>query len=463
MLPQLRVFGTCTTLDKKNDAVPIKLSMHQQKAQRLMAEREEKKFWNKQNEVDRFATDTRTRKIIQEVTMPILDNQLSLQNKIEFDIMKRLEDHHDRLEAVEYALYKTENPDSRFEKIYASLAEYEVNRRMDKQSFEDLQRNIEQQLKDSVFDMDCKIRELDHYKTSFENLSTDISTTKERIESFMNQQADNLTKYMQQGSEKMSKMEDRILKLEDKSLDQKFQIDKLMSLTTGHSSQLHKNKKLIDKIQMDVKELSESKQDMKEYQQQRHSLMKQLAASREVAMNAALSAERMTEFVYKFEPIYIQRTVTQALSYVFPDSTVQWRLNWFNEVKMPILTTILLHRAEISLEENMEKFKAMIQLNSLTQDELYIKNAMKSQEMHQAAVEIITETMNKLITDDANVQIREVNLDIFLQRLNQELMNRDPATAISLGLKCDKKEPGTSAMQTPEELAAQEAERERML
>ena len=53
---------------------------------------------------------------------------------------------------------------------------------------------------------------------------------------------------MQQGSEKMSKMEDRILKLEDKSLDQKFQIDKLMSLTTGHSSQLHKNKKLIDKI-----------------------------------------------------------------------------------------------------------------------------------------------------------------------------------------------------------------------
>ena len=127
-----------TTLDKKNDAVPIKLSMHQQKAQRLMAEREEKKFWNKQNEVDRFATDTRTRKIIQEVTMPILDNQLSLQNKIEFDIMKRLEDHHDRLEAVEYALYKTENPDSRFEKIYASLAEYEVNRRMDKQSFEDL-------------------------------------------------------------------------------------------------------------------------------------------------------------------------------------------------------------------------------------------------------------------------------------------------------------------------------------
>lgn len=53
---------------------------------------------------------------------------------------------------------------------------------------------------------------------------------------------------------------------------------------------------------------------------------------------------------------------------------------------MPVLTTILLHRAEIELEENMEKFKTMIQLNSLTQDELYVKNAMKSQDMHAAAV-----------------------------------------------------------------------------
>ena len=74
----------------------------------------------------------------------------------------------------------------------------------------------------------------------------------------------------------------------------------------------------------------------------------------------------MVEFIYKFEPIYIQRSITQALTYIFPDSTTQWRLNWFNEVKMPILTTILLFEQELSLQTNMDKFKAMIKLDSLT-------------------------------------------------------------------------------------------------
>ena len=71
----------------------------------------------------------------------------------------------------------------------------------------------------------------------------------------------------------------------------------------------------------------------------------------------------MVEFIYKFEPIYIQRSITQALTYIFPDSTTQWRLNWYNEVKMPILTTILLFEQELSLKTNMDKFKAMIKLD----------------------------------------------------------------------------------------------------
>ena len=95
-------------------------------------------------------------------------------------------------------------------------------------------------------------------------------------------------------------------------------------------------------------------------------MQKQVMVCREIALNAAANSDRMTEFIYKFEPIYIQRQITQALQYVFPDATVQWRLNWFNEVKMPVLTTMLLYRSELSLEENMEKFQAMIKLNSLT-------------------------------------------------------------------------------------------------
>ena len=94
---------------------------------------------------------------------------------------------------------------------------------------------------------------------------------------------------------------------------------------------------------------------------------------------------------------------------------------------MPVLTTLLLYKADITLEENMEKFKKMISLNSLTQDELFLKNAMKSQTMHSKAIEIISDAMNKIINvENQPDSVREVNTETFLSRLNQELLNSDP-------------------------------------
>lgn len=45
--------------------------------------------------------------------------------------MKKLEDMHDRLDKVQYALYQSENPDSRFDKIYSKFCEFEANRLQD--------------------------------------------------------------------------------------------------------------------------------------------------------------------------------------------------------------------------------------------------------------------------------------------------------------------------------------------
>ena len=155
----------------------------------------------------------------------------------------------------------------------------------------------------------------------------------------------------------------------------------------------------------------------------------------------------MIQFIHKFEPLYIQRQITQALSYVFPDSTVQWRLNWFNDIKMPILSTLLLYKSDISLSENMEKFTNMIKLESLTQDELYVKNAMKSNQMHSRAIEIIQDAMHKIMAaENQETALREVNTDVFLQRLNQDLMRTDPHLAKTLGVKVETKAARGEAM-----------------
>ena len=80
---------------------------------------------------------------------------------------------------------------------------------------------------------------------------------------------------------------------------------------------------------------------------------------------------------------------------------------------------------------------------------------MQAQQLaHEANIDPISEGNNPL---------REINVDSFMQRLNQELMNKDPTLAAAAGIKIEGQKNADVAMQTPEELAAQEAEREKML
>ena len=79
-----------------------------------------------------------------------------------------------------------------------------------------------------------------------------------------------------------------------------------------------------------------------------------------------------------------------------------------------MLTTLLLYESELDMEDNMNKFRDMIKLDSITMDELYVKNAMKSQTMHAKAVSIVQEAMFKLINSESSDAIRETSVDGFL-------------------------------------------------
>ena len=58
---------------------------------------------------------------------------------------------------------------------------------------------------------------------------------------------------------------------------------------------------------------------------------------------------------------------------------------------------MLLYKGDNTLLENMKAFEQMIKLDSLTQDEIYLRNAMKTKAMHEKAIEIIQEEMHKII------------------------------------------------------------------
>ena len=77
--------------------------------------------------------------------------------------------------------------------------------------------------------------------------------------------------------------------------------------------------------------------------------------------NAAdIQTRNMIDFVYKYEPIFIQRQISQTLQSVLEDPKLIWRLNWYNDIKMPLLTTLLMYKSEISIDENMKKFQKVI-------------------------------------------------------------------------------------------------------
>ena len=58
----------------------------------------------------------------------------------------------------------------------------------------------------------------------------------------------------------------------------------------------------------------------------------------------------------------------------------------------------------------------MIKLDSLSQAELIVKSAMKSQNLHSKAQEIICNAMSKIMNQEkTDTALREVNVDMFLQ------------------------------------------------
>lgn len=104
-------------------------------------------------------------------------------------------------------------------------------------------------------------------------------------------------------------------------------------------------------------------------------------------------------------PLYIQRQMTDLLEYCFTERSVRWRINWFNEVKVPMLIAgILFDSGHNSLQERVAKLKdlATTTINpplpgdkkATTADEEYIQLALQSRQMHARAKLVIMQMLN---------------------------------------------------------------------
>lgn len=73
-----------------------------------------------------------------------------------------------------------------------------------------------------------------------------------------------------------------------------------------------------------------------------------------------------------------------------------------------------MYKSDISIEENMKKFEKVITLGSLTSEEMFMKNATKSNNMQMRSIEIITDAMKSIMDSCDDSSLREFNMDVFI-------------------------------------------------
>ena len=102
----------------------------------------------------------------------------------------------------------------------------------------------------------------------------------------------------------------------------------------------------------------------------------------------------------KYMPLYLQRQLTDFLEYIFIDRQTRWRINWYNEVKIPMLTAaILFDNGTDLLQDKIDVLHNIVSKginpplpdegSLMTSDEEFIQISLKNKSVHARAKLII--------------------------------------------------------------------------
>ena len=85
----------------------------------------------------------------------------------------------------------------------------------------------------------------------------------------------------------------------------KFDIDKLVALTTSHSEKIDRCEKTIAKLCTDTVYLKETKTDLAKYDKEIKQIRENIDSTIKTANESYSLTKNMIEFIHKYEPIYI--------------------------------------------------------------------------------------------------------------------------------------------------------------
>lgn len=107
-------------------------------------------------------------------------------------------------------------------------------------------------------------------------------------------------------------------------------------------------------------------------------------------------------------PIYIQRQFSQCLEFVLPDRASKWRLRWFEEIKVPLLTSLLFidEKGKANLQERVKSLNKLIlehvvpslpdECEAMTEEEAFIFIALKNKMLHMRGKLLVMNLMGQI-------------------------------------------------------------------
>ncbi len=141
-------------------------------------------------------------------------------------------------------------------------------------------------------------------------------------------------------------------------------------------------------------------------------------------------AKACANYLEKYMPLYIQRQMTDFLEYVFPDRQVKWRINWYNEIKVPMFTAAVLTDTGVqSLEERIDLLHGIITNHILpslpddpkvrTPEEEFVFASLRNRVMHSKAKLIIMQLIGQIQNPSKRISKTKLKIDLSVVTVTQ--------------------------------------------
>ena len=112
-------------------------------------------------------------------------------------------------------------------------------------------------------------------------------------------------------------------------------------------------------------------------------------------------------YMEKYMPLYLQRSMSDFLEYIHTDRAVRWRIGWYNEIKVPMLTAaILFDNGSESINERIAGLEKLVRENilpslpqessAMTEEEMFVLASLRNRQIHARAKLLIMQMLNQI-------------------------------------------------------------------